>query len=108
MTVPIRIQRKRTRGWRMPPNTIYVGRPSMDGNQFRVGDDLSSYFGPSAKHATAAQCVELHRTTLEAACAADPQAAGLMWKRLRGSNLACWCQIGSPCHGDTLLELANQ
>lgn len=25
--VPIRIQRKRTKGWRMPPGTVYVGRP---------------------------------------------------------------------------------
>ena len=26
---------------------------------------------------------------------------------LRGKNLACWCPIGSPCHADVLLELAN-
>ncbi len=26
---------------------------------------------------------------------------------LRGKNLACWCAIGSPCHADALLELAN-
>lgn len=105
---PRRIQRQRTRGWKMPPNTIYVGRPSMDGNGFRVGSDLSYYLGPAAKRATAAQCVEAHRAYLEAACASDPQAAGLMWKRLRGHNLACWCKIGSPCHADTLLELANR
>ena len=35
---PRRIQRKRTRGWRMPPNTVYVGRPSKWGNIFHVGD----------------------------------------------------------------------
>jgi hypothetical protein len=27
---PKRIQRKRTKGWKMPPNTVYVGRPSID------------------------------------------------------------------------------
>jgi hypothetical protein len=25
---------------------------------------------------------------------------------LRGRDVACWCAIGSPCHADTLLELA--
>jgi hypothetical protein len=29
-------------------------------------------------------------------------------ERLRGHNLACWCAIGSPCHVDTLLELARE
>jgi hypothetical protein len=27
---------------------------------------------------------------------------------LRGKNLACWCKIGEPCHGDFLLKLANE
>lgn len=27
---------------------------------------------------------------------------------LRGKNIACWCKIGDPCHGDILLELANE
>ena len=26
---------------------------------------------------------------------------------LRGKNLACWCPVGSPCHADVLLEVAN-
>jgi len=28
--------------------------------------------------------------------------------QLRGKNLACWCKIGTPCHADVLLKLANQ
>lgn len=28
-------------------------------------------------------------------------------EHLRGKNLACWCGLGEPCHGDPLLELAN-
>ena len=35
---PKRIQRRRTRGWRMPPNTVYVGRPSIYGNPFRANE----------------------------------------------------------------------
>jgi hypothetical protein len=34
--MPERIQRKRTKGWKMPPNTVYVGRGSMWGNPYRV------------------------------------------------------------------------
>jgi hypothetical protein len=26
---------------------------------------------------------------------------------LRGHNLACWCPLDGPCHGDVLLELVN-
>jgi len=26
---------------------------------------------------------------------------------LAGRDLACWCPVGSPCHGDVLLAVAN-
>ena len=34
-----RIQRKRTKGYRLPPNAVYVGRPTKWGNPFVVGTD---------------------------------------------------------------------
>ena len=34
---PKRIQRRRTKGWRMPAGAIYVGRPTKWGNPVRVG-----------------------------------------------------------------------
>jgi len=36
---PKRIQRKRTRGWKMPKNTVYVGRPTKWGNPFKLTPD---------------------------------------------------------------------
>ena len=33
---PKRIQRKRTKGWRMPAGAIYVGRPTKWGNHIRI------------------------------------------------------------------------
>jgi hypothetical protein len=37
-TRPRRVQRKRTAGWKMPPNTIYVGRPnSVFQNRYTIG-----------------------------------------------------------------------
>ena len=36
MSAPKRIQRKRTKGWRMPLGAVYVGRPTIFGNPFRA------------------------------------------------------------------------
>lgn len=36
MSAPKRIQRKRTKGWRMPEGAVYVGRPTIFGNPFRA------------------------------------------------------------------------
>jgi hypothetical protein len=35
--MPERIQRKRIKGWKMPANTVYVGRPTPFGNPFHAG-----------------------------------------------------------------------
>jgi hypothetical protein len=32
--MPKRVQRKRTKGWRMPLGAVYVGRPTKWGNPF--------------------------------------------------------------------------
>lgn len=34
--MPERIQRKRTKGWRMPEGAIYVGRPTKWGNPIQI------------------------------------------------------------------------
>lgn len=36
MLRPARIQRKRTKGWKMPEGTVYVGRPSKWGNPYSI------------------------------------------------------------------------
>jgi len=91
---PVRIQRKRTKGWRMPPNTVYVGRGSKWGNSFTVNDYgretavflFRNYIGhPNSPHGFKPEDV----------------------MELRGKNLACWCPLDKPCHADVLLELAN-
>lgn len=35
---PLRVQRRRTKGWKMPANTVYVGRGSRWGNPYRFGE----------------------------------------------------------------------
>ena len=40
--------------------------------------------------------------------AAGKAIASAARRELKGHNLACWCRIGSPCHGDVLLKIANR
>ena len=98
--MPKRIQRKRTKGWKMPPNTVYVGRQSQWGNPYRVGS-LSHDDPPHIL--TIQDCLELFEYYTVPELIDD----GLL-EILRGKNLACWCKIGESCHADVLLRLANK
>ena len=40
---PKRIQRQRTKGWRMPEGAIYVGRPSAYGNPWPVSGEMQPW-----------------------------------------------------------------
>lgn len=91
----------------MPPNTVYVGRPTKWGNPFRVGRD-----------GTVAECVHLYRALAQGlicisahtTVAAQERAHAAMAAaacELRGKNLACFCPLTRPCHADVLLEIAN-
>lgn len=88
---PGRIQRKRSRGWRMPPGAIYVGRPTKWGNPVRRG---------AAKPDTLLYLYEQHVLKRVRAGALD-------LGELSGKTLVCWCKPGDPCHADVLLRLAN-
>ena len=90
---PERVQRKRTKGWRLPPNTVYVGRPTKWGNPF-VGD------GP-INHKKMA---DLYRDYIRRS--ENSNLRIVIVKELSGKNLACWCPLDKPCHADVLLELA--
>jgi uncharacterized Zn-finger protein len=100
--LPVRIQRKRTKGWKMPPETVCVTRPSRYGNPFRVGDACDIGDGEGYVTLTAERAVRGFREWVERG-GIDRTLLAI----LRGRNLACFCPIGSPCHADVLLELAN-
>jgi hypothetical protein len=84
--MPKRIQRKRTKGWRMPANAVSVTRPGKWGNPYTVEE-----YGRE-------QAIRLYREWL----------IGKDLSELRGKDLACYCVLGEPCHADVLLELANR
>lgn len=95
LSKPVRVQRKRTKGWRMPPNTVYVGRPSKFGNMFKIEKGGDS----------PAQAVEKYKQFTERL---SDSAIRHIITKLKGKNLACWCPLDNPCHADILLELANE
>jgi hypothetical protein len=88
-----RIQRQRKKGWRLPPNTVYVGRPSKWGNPFRIGVD-----------GTRAEVIEKYRKWLIEKLKADPT----FLDPLKGKDLACWCPLTLPCHADVILETLSK
>jgi hypothetical protein len=102
-----RVHRRRTAGWRMPANTVYVGRGSIWGNPFRVGASRGDRLPPL----TAAQVVRLFERWLTEPIAQPAHAVERALivnnlHQLRGKNLACWCPLDQPCHADVLLRLA--
>lgn len=102
---PERVQLSRRPGWRMPPNTVKVARPSAWGNPFVVGKLDHATGEVVADRAHAARLFDLrwfHN-------GADPMGVMLEEVRrdLRGKNLACWCRLDQPCHADVLLKYAN-
>ena len=87
--MPKGIQRKRTKGWRMPPGAVYVGRPSRWGNPFTIEE-----YGAEGAVAEFAIYVAM-------GFGGDPD-------ELRGKDLACWCPLDQPCHRNVLLKAANE
>lgn len=88
--MPIRVQRKRAKGWKMPPDTVYVGRGTIWGNPFHRENTGSVH--PAVRFA----------------CEIAPLLTPEVLRPLRGKNLACWCGPEEDCHADTLLRIANR
>lgn len=123
--MPVRIQRKRTKGWRMPEGARYVGRGSAWGNPV-----VCTAHGCELKPCDCCEpyrcCVKVFREFITSGIEGRPSATGSfviacdaldgypyrneMVRRLpelRGKDLACWCSLDKPCHADVLIELAN-
>lgn len=98
---PQRIQRKRTKGWRRPPNTVIVDRTSRWGNPFRIGHPIGLHGWPASKD-------DVIRFFEQALRAGElPFTIDDVRRELRSKDLACFCATWAPCHADVLLEIAN-
>lgn len=108
-----RVQQRR--GVKLPPNAKSVARPSRWGNPFplpgvqRGGESTSYARGLEVRPGEWRYYVirdrdsslAAHRVWARSKLRADPG-----WlDPLRGFDLACYCEVGQPCHGDTYIEL---
>lgn len=122
---PVRIQRKRTKGWKMPPNTIYVGRPTIYGNPFKeVGDMIYGDASHRRKILSpwiyidagpTGDVVELYKDWITgigdqailSRVRPCPFTIEDIKKELGGKNLACFCCLECKCHASVLLKISN-
>lgn len=134
----VRIQRKRTKGWRMPPNSKYIGRGSKWGNPFRVVKlpdgkwSVKTSYGEMCIKILVSICRPVYETKQEAARDAvkcyekwiipyshkdggmgeflySAMTLGELVDDLSGyEHLACWCKLGEPCHVDFIISLLEK
>lgn len=137
MNTPKRIQRKLTRGWKMPAGVVYVGRPSRWGNPFKLikkpffaadGDVLNGWRVVNASDVTISPSYGEHHVALEKLIEVYKHHMKLAVNfldvsELHGKDLACWCRLCDahkdgkplgvecpdcdPCHADVLLKFVN-
>lgn len=107
---PVRVQRKRSKGWKMPENTVYVGRPTKWGNPFKIGEkymptqEISQNFTKWGLCEDNEMSVGFYKEWIKK----QNYLIADIKKELKGKNLACFCPINKPCHADILLEIANR
>jgi uncharacterized protein DUF4326 len=97
---PQRIQRKRTKGWKQPPLTKYLGRGTAHGNEYVIGKD-----------GTRDECLQLFRGRLEAMIqfyGARTFVQHYLEPLAPYENLSCFCPLDVPCHVDIWIEYMNR
>jgi len=111
---PVRVQRSRKAGSKLPPNTVCVTRgPGMKfGNPFTLkAAHEVGYKSYTAQHAVNDFFDWVRGDDRQWSGPTSDAARALLNKHLhelRGKNLACFCPLDQPCHADVLLELANR
>ena len=137
MSKPYGFQLRRSKGWRMPPNSMSVARPSVFGNpctcSWPYGCPYSPEFERGAWEDDAGQvsplrcCVDVYRHYVEMGLRGEGTATGRLefmldgmlgyprraklitaLPRARAKNLGCFCSLDKPCHRNVLLEIANR
>lgn len=101
-TGPVRFQRRRTKGWKMPKGAVFVGRPTKWGNPYTVaehGEIAAEMFEKELVAAIERPWDEPHDIHFRIIAESIEE--------LRGKDLVCWCDPWAPCHADVLRELAN-
>jgi Leu/Phe-tRNA-protein transferase len=99
--MPIRIQRKRTKGWRLPANTVCVDRSTKWGNPIILQCKIKKP-SPRIRRWLSECAAQIYNRLVKNGQIHIPDI-----DKLKGKNLACWCPLSQKCHADVLLEIAN-
>ena len=75
----------------IPEGAVYIGRPSIWGNPFILGEDGDR-----------SRVIYMYREWIRE----QPDLVEKARKELAGKDLVCYC-APKQCHGDILLEIAN-
>lgn len=131
MTAPVRIHRPRARGWKRPPDTVYIGCGTRFWNMpVCVPHNCRRKPCPCCWHdgeTSSYCCVDTYREYILSGIENRPSYTGSFrygfdamdgypyraaiikrLPKLRGKNLACRCPLDKPCPVDVLLEFANR
>ncbi|WP_428143620.1 DUF4326 domain-containing protein [Bradyrhizobium sp.] len=84
---------------------MYVGRGTKWANPYLPGISVQTRKDGTYRRMTAEEA--LLRYCQDLPFFLDSTTGHLDLAELRGKNLMCWCKIGTPCHADILLALAN-
>lgn len=110
----IRIQRKRTSGWKKPDNVVFVDRTNRKwGNPYKIilagkewkvitAKTLEPHGTYQTKEDAAIKAVELYRLWVDE----EIKEGRLNLSELKDKNLACFCGLNNTCHADYLLKIA--
>lgn len=107
----------------MPAGAVYVGRPTIWGNPFRITrssdyhglpgswflvDDQDATYHPDEDTQRSARQKAVDLFTERLLAGRDARLTpDLVRAELAGRDLVCWCPLSEPCHADALLRIAN-
>jgi hypothetical protein len=128
---PLRLQRRRTAGARLPPGTVNATRPGLLGNPFIHPDPRMAIEAWGRHMGRGSNSYRIEPGGLQIARNANPRTLHWTWHEwflaalpsLQGRNIACWCALCpahadgkpfglaceacAPCHVDSLGRRAN-
>lgn len=126
MNKPIRIQRKRTKGFNLQAQSpdgrpvVSVCRPGKWGNPYIVRTEYwfpnniytvdiegAKEYSFDTKHDATQFAKDMYREYVIYMHEASGNFLDDIKTELVGKHLACFCPLDSPCHADVLLEIAN-
>jgi hypothetical protein len=120
-----RVQRKRTKGYKLPKNTKCVNRGTKWGNPIKLIGDMiyinakyrRTILDPWVYYNVGDidDVIYLYKKLWDGTKFQNPDLqywadlfSELDLKEIEGKNLACFCSLSAPCHADVLIELAKR